>query len=109
LALVQKQQLQPSDRTCGRMRLLQQKTGLSVDQIAQMYNRSDAKTFSAFTTAVLVSQQLNLNRDKVLAGMHSKNLGDTLTQMGVRSDLIVPTIRRAVQQVVDSQKKSSGS
>jgi hypothetical protein len=109
LSVVQKQHLQPRERNCGRMRLLQQKTGLSVDQITQMYDRSDAKNFSVFATAILVSQQLNLSRDKVLAGLRSSNLGDTLKQMGVQSDLVVPTIRRAVQQVVDSEKKSSGS
>jgi hypothetical protein len=102
---IKKQALQPFHLTSGRMRLLQQQTGLSVTEINQMYEHSGAKNFGQFTCAVLASQQLKLDRAAVLQGLYNNNLRETLKRLGVESDQARDVILDALHQIIDSEKK----
>jgi hypothetical protein len=104
VATIQKQTLKPAHLTGGRMRLLQQNTGMSTDEISRLYAVSGAKNFGQFTCAVLVSQQLKLDRDAVLQGLYANNLGQVVKRMGVDNTVARDRIVAAIHEMLGAEK-----
>jgi len=99
-----KQVLQPSQLAGGRMRLLQRNTGMSAEEISRLYTVSGARNFGQFTCAMLVSQQLKLDREAVLHGLYANNLGQVIQRMGVDSAAARNNIVAAVHEIVEAEK-----
>ena len=67
----------------GSFKMMMQKTNRSAEQLRQMYASSGARNYGQFASAVMVSHNLGLDPDKVLAGTQTQSLGRTLQNMGV--------------------------
>ena len=67
----------------GSFKMMMQKTNRNAEQLRQMYAASGARNYGQFASAVMVSHNLGLDTDKVLAGMKTQSLGRTLQNMGV--------------------------
>jgi hypothetical protein len=103
---LKKQVLQPHHNKCGRMRLLEERTGLSVQEIRQMYDRSRAINFGHFTCAVLVSKQLNVNTEVLLQELNESSILRALERMGIEQDRARMTISATIHEMVDSEAKN---
>jgi len=90
----------------GAFRMLEQRTGMTSDQLKAMYGSSGAKNFGQFASAIVVSKNLNLDTNKVLAGLKTQSLGQTLQSLGVAHDKAKDEIERAEHEVKDAEKKS---
>lgn len=99
------QQLQPAHLTCGRMQLLETKTGMSADQIARLYNNSGARFFGQFGAAVLAAQRLGVDRDQVLQRIRTQSLLSVLESMGIDEQRGHDAIWESVQEEVASEKQ----
>ena len=103
---LKKQVLHPYHNQCGRMRLLEERAGLSVQEIRQMYDRSHAINFGHFTCAVLVSKQLNVDTEALLQELNEGSILRALERMGIEQDRARVTISATVREIVDSEAKN---
>ena len=90
----------------GAFRMLEKKTGMTSDQLQQMYASSGAKNFGQFVSAMVVSKNLGLDPTQVLAGLKTQSLGQTLQSLGVSKSSAKSSIKKANQEVKDSEKSS---
>jgi hypothetical protein len=97
------QPLKESQINSGAFRMLEQKTGMTSDQLKALYASSGAKNFGEFTSAVVVSKNLKLDTNQVLEGLKTKSLGETLKDLGVPSD----QAKQAIKQAKKEAKASS--
>jgi hypothetical protein len=86
----------------GAFRMLEQKTGMTQDQLKALYGSSGAKNFGEFTAAVVVSKNLGLDTNKVLDGLKTKSLGQTVQDLGVASGTAKSEIKKAKNEVKTS-------
>ena len=87
--------------------MLQEKTGKSTEELQAMYLASGAKNFGQFTSAVMVSKNLDLDTNAVLEGLKTKSLGQVLKDMGVSEETATAEIAKAKKQSKDANKKKS--
>jgi hypothetical protein len=92
------QPLKDSQINGGAFRMLEQKTGMTSDQLKALYASSGAKNFGEFTSAVVVSKNLKLDTNQVLEGLKTKSLGQTLKDLGVPSDQAKQAIKQAKRE-----------
>ena len=97
------QPLKDSQINGGAFRMLEQKTGMTSDQLKAMYVSSGAKNFGEFVSAIVVSKNLKLDTNQVLDGLKTKSLGGTLKDLGVPSD----QAKQAIKQAKKEAKASS--
>ncbi|HSA93882.1 MAG TPA: hypothetical protein VLE48_12790 [Terriglobales bacterium] len=91
----------------GSFKMLQEKTGMSSEQLQQLYASSGAKNYGQFVSAVMVSKNLNLDTNAVLEGMKTKSLGKTLKDMGVSDQAASAEIKKANKEIKAADKKKS--
>jgi hypothetical protein len=91
----------------GSWRMLEQKTGMTSDQLKQLYDSSGVKNYGQFVSAVVVSRNLNLDTNQVLTGLKSKSLGGVLQDMGISSAKAKEEIKSAHKQIKDADKQKS--
>lgn len=87
--------LRQSQLESGAWRKLQERTGLSSEQLQAMYAGSGARNFGEFTAAITVSKNLNLDTAAVLEGLKTDRLGQTLVKLGVDKNTAEQEVRRA--------------
>jgi hypothetical protein len=80
-------------------RMLQQRTGMSSEQLKQMYANSGARNYGQFVSAMMVSRNLNLDSQKVLVGTRTQPLGQVLQNMGVERGKADAEVRQAHEQI----------
>jgi hypothetical protein len=90
----------------GAFRMLERKTGMTADQLQALYKSSAAKNFGQFVSAIVVSKNLNLDTQKVLDGLKTQSLGQTLQSMGVAQNTAKEEIRKAHQEIKDAGSES---
>ncbi len=88
----------------GAFRMLEQKFNLSAQQLQDLYKSSGARNFGQFVSAMVVSKNLGLDYNKVLAGLKTASLGQTLQDLGVSKDKAKSEIKRANQEIKDQEK-----
>jgi hypothetical protein len=104
------QPLKDSQINGGAFRMLERKTGLSSTHLQQLYAGSGAKNFGQFVSAMVVSKNLGLDYNKVLSGLKTASLGQTLQDLGVSKDTAKSEIRKAHREIKDGEKdKDSNS
>lgn len=91
----------------GSFKMLQEKTGMSSEQLQQLYASSGAKNYGQFVSAVMVSKNLNLDTTAVLEGLKTKSLGNTLKDMGVSEQAANAEIKKANKEIKAADKKKS--
>ncbi len=91
----------------GAFRMLQEKTGMSSEELQDLYTSSGAKNFGQFVSAVVVSKNLGLDTNQVLEGLKTKSLGQTLKDLGVEEETVKAEIKKAKKEAKESNKKSS--
>jgi hypothetical protein len=77
------QPLKDSQINSGAFKMLENKTGMTSEELQALYTSSGAKNFGQFTSALVVSKNLGLDQNAVLEGMKTQNLGKTLQSLGV--------------------------
>jgi hypothetical protein len=100
------QPLKDAQINSGAFQMLEQKTGMTSDQLKDLYASSGAKNFGEFVSAVVVSQNLGLDTNQVLQGLKTKTLGQTLQDLGVAPDKAKEEIKRAKHNVKQANKGS---
>jgi len=98
------QTLKDSQINGGAFRMLENKTGMSADQLKALYASSGAKNFGQFVSAIVVSKNLNLDTGKVLAALKTASLGQTLQDLGVDKKKAAEEIKKAQKQAKDAEK-----
>ncbi len=98
------QPLRDSQINGGAFRMLEKKTGLTSQQLQDLYQSSGAKNFGQFTSAIVVAKNLNLDRTAVLDGLKTMSLGETLQSLGVPKDKAKEAISEAKKQVREAEK-----
>ena len=108
---MRQQPLKDAQVNSGAFRMLESKTGMTADQLKQLYAGSGARNFGQFTSAIMVSKNLNLDTSKVLAGLKTDSLGKTLQSLGVDQKTAKAEISKAKKQVrkAESQEGSKKS
>jgi len=100
------QPLKNAQVNSGAFQMLEQKTGMTSDQLKALYASSGAKNFGEFVSAVVVSKNLGLDSNQVLQGLKTKSLGQTLQDLGVAPDKAKEEIKRAKHEQKQSNKGS---
>jgi len=100
------QSLKDAQVNSGAFRLLEQKTGMTSDELKALYASSGAKNFGEFVSAVVVSKHLGLDTNQVLTGLKTKSLGHTLQDLGVTPDKAKAEIKKAKQEAKQADKAS---
>jgi hypothetical protein len=100
------QPLKDSQVNSGAFRMLETKTGMTSDQLQQLYASSGAKNFGQFVSAIVVSKNLGLDTNQVLDGLKTQSLGKTLQSLGVSDDAAKDAIKKANKEIKDSKKPS---
>jgi hypothetical protein len=98
------QPLKDSQINGGAFRMLQTKTGMTSDQLQQLYQSSGAKNFGQFVSAVVVSKNLGLDTNQVLDGLKTMSLGKTLQSLGVSSKDSKDAMKKAKQEIKAANK-----
>ena len=98
------QPLKASQIDGGAFRMLEKTTGLNSQQLQDLYQSSGAKNFGQFTSAIVVSKNLNLDRAAVLDGLKTMSLGETLQSLGVNKEKAREAISEAKNQVREAEK-----
>lgn len=88
-----------SQMQSGALRMLEQRTGMSAADLQQTYASSGARNFGQFTSAMVVSQNLGLDSNKVLSGMKDHSLEQTLQNMGVSHYVATTQIKSAQREI----------
>jgi len=91
----------------GSFQMLQQMTGMDREHLQQMYAHSGAQNFGQFASAVVVSHNMNLDQRKVMDGLKTMNLKQTLKKMGVPPDTAKAEVKKAEHQVKEANKDKS--
>ena len=91
----------------GSFQMLQQMTGMDPEHVQEMYAHSGAQNFGQFASAVVVSHNMNLDQHKVMDGLKTMNLGQTLQKMGVPRETAKAEVKKAERQVKEANKKKS--
>jgi hypothetical protein len=100
------QPLKSAQISSGAFRMLENKTGMTSDQLQQLYASSGAKNFGQFVSAIVVSKNLGLDTNQVLNGLKTHSLGQTLQSLGVSKDAAKDAIKKANKEVKDAEKQS---
>jgi hypothetical protein len=100
------QPLKDAQVNSGAFQMLEQKTGMTSDQLKDLYASSGAKNFGEFVSAVVVSKNLGLDTNKVLQGLKTNSLGQTLQDLGVAPDKVKEEIKRAKRELKQSNTGS---
>lgn len=98
--------LKDSQVNSGSFKMLSEKTGKSTDELKAMYAASGAKSYGQFVSAVVVSKNLNLDTQKVLDGLKTKSLGETLKDLGVPEEQAKAEVKKAKAEVKASKRKN---
>ncbi len=98
------EKLQLADYNSGRMRLLRQKTGMSADEVGQLYGHSGARLFGQFVCAILVAQRLGVSRELLLQRIRYTNIAAVLESMGVDRQRARDAIMASVQEMAAAEK-----
>ena len=98
------QPLRDSQINGGAFRMLEKTTSLNSQQLQELYQSSGAKNFGQFTSAIVVSKNLNLDRAAVLEGLKTMSLGETLQSLGVNKEKAREAISEAKHQVREAEK-----
>lgn len=93
------QPLRQSQLNGGAWKMLENKTGLSSTQLQQLYQSSGAKNFGQFVSAMVVSKNLGLDYNQVLAGLKTASLGKTLQSLGVDKSKAKDAVKQANKEV----------
>jgi hypothetical protein len=93
----------------GSFQMLQQMTGMDSAHLQQMYANSGAQNFGQFASAVVVSHNMNLDQHKVMHGLETMNLKQTLKKMGVPPDTAKAEVKKAEHQVKEANKNKTKS
>ena len=93
----------------GSFQMLQQMTGMDSVHLQQMYADSGAQNFGQFASAVVVSHNMNLDQRKVMDGLKTMNLKQTLKKMGVPPDTAKAEVKKAEHQVKEANKNKKKS
>lgn len=93
--------------TGARMQLVEQRTGLSQDQIVKLYYASGAMNFGQFTCAMLASQRLGVDRSALLEQLRNECVLDALLRMGVDPERSRAAIRDSLSEMVATKKATS--
>jgi hypothetical protein len=78
--------------------MLERKTGMTSEQLQALYASSGARNLGDFVSGVVVSKNLNLDTNQVLAGLKTKSLGQTLKDLGVPSEKAKEAIKQAKRE-----------
>jgi hypothetical protein len=100
------QPLKSAQTNGGAFRMLEKKSGMTSDQLQQLYASSGAKNFGQFVSAIVVSKNLGLDTNQVLNGLKTQNLGQTLQSLGVSKEAAKDAIKKANTEVRDAEKSS---
>jgi len=100
------QPLKSAQTSGGAFRMLEKKTGMTSDQLQQLYASSGAKNFGQFVSAIVVSKNLGLDTSQVLNGLKTQSLGQTLQSLGVSKDAAKDAMKKANTEVKDAEKSS---
>ncbi len=100
------QPLKSAQTNSGAFRMLENKTGMTSDQLQQLYASSGAKNFGQFVSAIVVSKNLGLDTNQVLNGLKTQSLGKTLQSLGVSKGAAKDAIKQANKEVKDAEKQS---
>lgn len=98
------QPLKDAQVNSGSFKMLEQKTGMTEDQLKAMYASSGAKNYGQFVSAVVVSKNLGLDTQKVLDGLKTQSLGQTLQDLGVAPDKAKAEIKKANAEAKAAKK-----
>jgi hypothetical protein len=98
------QPLKDSQINGGAFRMLEKKSGMTSSQLQDAYHASGAKNFGEFVSAIVVSKNLNLDTSKVLDGLKTASLGQTLQNLGVDKKKAGEEIKRAHQEMKAAEK-----
>ncbi len=101
------QPLKQSQINGGAWKMLEQKTGLTSDQLQAAYQSSGAKNFGQFVSAMVVSKNLGLDYTQVLAGLKTQSLGNVLQSMGVSKSQSKDAIKKANAEVKAANNSNS--
>jgi hypothetical protein len=100
------QPLKSAQTSGGAFRMLEKRTGMTSDQLQQLYASSGAKSFGQFASAIVVSKNLGLDTNQVLNGLKTQSLGQALQSLGVPKDKAKDAIKKANSEVKDAEKSS---
>jgi hypothetical protein len=101
------QPLRSAQLNGGAWNMLQQKTGMTSTQLQQLYQTSGAKNFGQFVSAIVVSKNLGLDYNQVLAGMKTESLGKTLQSLGVSKSKANDAVKQAKQEIKHANSNKS--
>jgi len=98
--------LKDSQINGGAFRMLENKTGMTSDQLQALYASSGAKNFGQFVSAIVVSKNLGLDTNAVLNGLKTQSLGETLQSLGVSPEDAKKAIGQAKKEAKAANKNS---
>ncbi len=102
------QPLKTSQINGGAFSMLQRDyPSLSSQQLQDLYKSSGARNFGQFVSAMVVSKNLGLDYNKVLAGLKTESLGKTLQSLGVSKDNAKSEIKKAHDQIRDAERSTA--
>lgn len=93
------QPLRSSQLNGGAWKMLENKTGMSSTQLQALYQSSGAKNFGQFVSAMVVSKNLGLDPNQVLAGLKTQSLGKTLQSLGVDKSKAKDAMKQAKNEI----------
>ncbi len=106
-AMSQTQQpLKSAQISGGAFRMLEKRTGMTSAQLQALYASSGARNFGQFASAIVVSKNLGLDTSKVLVGLKTASLGQTLRNLGVDKNKAKEEIKKADKEIKDTEKQS---
>jgi hypothetical protein len=100
------QPLKDAQINSGAFRMLEQKTGMTSQQLQALYTQSGAKNFGEFASAIVVSKNLGLDMQRVLDGLKTASLGRTLENLGVDKKKAEDEIKKAQKEAKDAGQVS---
>jgi len=100
------QPLNQAQVNSGAFRMLEKKTGMTSQQLQTLYARSGAKNFGQFVSAIVVSKNLGLDTQKVLDGIKTASLGQTLQNLGIDKKKAKEEIKKAEKEAKDADHES---
>ncbi len=98
------QPLKSSQINGGAFRMLEKRTGMTSQQLQQLYQSSGARNFGQFVSAIVVSKNLGLDTNQVLNGLKTMSLGKTLQSLGVSSKDSKDAIKKADREIKDANQ-----
>ena len=96
------QPLKQSQINSGAFRMLEKRTGMTQQQLQQLFASSGARNFGQFVSAIVVSKNLGLNTNTLLTDLKTMSLGKALQSMGVPSKDSKAAIKKANEEIKDA-------